>query len=302
VAPSADTSPPGDPGPSEGPESTDPAGRSDLDAYPRPSLAVDVAVMSVVPAAWTTGPDGGRSGSGSDGAGAGRAAGRSGGRSEAGSAALKLAVVLLRRDGAPHAGQWSLPGSFVHEHERLADTVRRTLLDKCGITDLSPTQLQVFDDPKRDSRGWVVSVAHLAVVASQRLAPLVKSGTDHLCFAAVPDPAPPAVTDASRGVGPRTAPLAIPGRQRRLPFDHDEIVTLAVAELRRRYDEHPDPDGLMADRFTLLELRRLHEAIHGRELQKDTFRRQVIDQLEDLHETSDGTVGRPAALFTVLNP
>ena len=40
-----------DPGPSEGPESTDPAGRSDLDAYPRPSLAVDVAVMSVVPAA-----------------------------------------------------------------------------------------------------------------------------------------------------------------------------------------------------------------------------------------------------------
>ena len=140
MAPSADTSPPGDPGPSEGPKSTDPAGRSDLDAYPRPSLAVDVAVMSVVPAAWTTGPDGGRSGSGGDGA--------ADGRSEAGSAALKLAVVLLRRDGAPHAGQWSLPGSFVHEHERLADTVRRTLLDKCGITDLSPTQLQVFDDPK----------------------------------------------------------------------------------------------------------------------------------------------------------
>lgn len=298
MASPADATPSGDPGLSDRPEPTDYSGQADLGAYPRPSLAVDVAVMSVVPAAWTVAPDGGGTGSGNDG----RGDGKGDGRSEAGSAALKLAVVLLRRDAAPHAGQWSLPGSFVHEHERLADTVRRTLLDKCGITDLSPTQLQVFDDPKRDSRGWVVSVAHLAVVASQRLAPLVKSGTDHLCFAAVPDPSPPATVDAKSGAGPKTAPLIIPGRQRRLPFDHDEIVTLAVAELRRRYDEHPDPDGLMADRFTLLELRRLHEAIQGRELQKDTFRRQVIDQLEDLHETSDGTVGRPAALFTVLNP
>jgi len=294
VASPADASPSGDPGLSDRPEPTDHSGQAHLDAYPRPSLAVDVAIMSVVPAAWTVAPDGGGSGSRSDG--------RGDGQSEAGSAALTLAVVLLRRDGAPHAGQWSLPGSFVHEHERLADTVRRTLLDKCGITDLSPTQLQVFDDPKRDSRGWVVSVAHLAVVTSQRLAPMAKTGVDHLCFAAVPDPAPPSTVDAKRGAGPKAAPLTIPGRQRRLPFDHDEIVTLAVAELRRRYDEHPDPDGLMADRFTLLELRRLHEAIQGRELQKDTFRRQVIDQLKDLRETSDGTVGRPAALFTVLNP
>ena len=56
---------------------------------------------------------------------------------------------------------------------------------------------------------------------------------------------------------------------KRLPFEHDEIVALAVAELRPRYHCHPDPDGLMGDRFTLLEPCRLNEAIHGRELQRD---------------------------------
>ena len=188
---------------------------SDLDAYPRPSLAVDVAVLSAVPGEWTTADD--------------VAPGQ-----------LRLAVVLLLRDAPPHAGQWGLPGSFVHERERLADTVRRTLADKCAITDLSPTQLHVFDDPDRDDRGWVISVAHLAVVANQRLAPIAKTG-------------------AERPAAPSTTTVAIPGRQRRLPFDHDEIVTQAVAELRRRYAEQPDPDGLMGDRFTLLELRRLHE-------------------------------------------
>jgi ADP-ribose pyrophosphatase YjhB (NUDIX family) len=245
-------------------------------------VAVDVAVLSVVPAEWTS---------------ATRPSDES---PEAGTAGpLRLAVVLLRRDAEPHAGQWGLPGSFVHERERLADSVRRTLASKCAITGLSPTQLHVFDDPERDDRGWVLSVAHLAVVPSHRLAPVAKAGAEHLCFAAVHAPPSSGPDEVARVDAPATVSVAIPGRQRRLPFDHDEIVTRAVTELRRRYEDRPDPDGLMGERFTLLQLRRLHEAIHGQELQKDTFRRQMIDHLVDLHETSDGTVGRPAALFAV---
>jgi hypothetical protein len=42
--------------------------------------------------------------------------------------------------------------------------VTRSLTQKAGVTGSHPTQLAVFDDPPRDERGWVLSVAHLAVI------------------------------------------------------------------------------------------------------------------------------------------
>src|SRR5690606_36560232 len=104
---------------------------ADLTAFPRPSVAVDVAVLTVA-----------------DG---------------------RLSVVICRRTGRTATGQWALPGSFVRERERLDDAVARTLWDKCRIRGLAPTQLAVMDDPERDDRGWVLSVAHLDVVRASAL-------------------------------------------------------------------------------------------------------------------------------------
>ena len=198
---------------------------------------------------------------------------------------LGLGVLLLRRGSDTETGSWALPGSMVHERERLADAVLRTLRDKCGIEGLAPRQLGVFDDPDRDARGWVMSIAHSDTVPFDRLAGALDSDTD--------------LTVAPIG-GPTTTPgVEVPGRQRRLPFDHDEIVRRAVDDLRESYRHGPDPAGLIGDTFTLLELRRLHEAIGGEPLQKDTFRRQMSPVLEELDELSDGTVGRPARLYRV---
>src|SRR3954452_7218963 len=75
-----------------------------------------------------------------------------------------LCVGLVEDDGR------RLPGTFLHEGERLADAVRRSLHDKAGVEGLQPEQLHVFDDPQRDERGWVISVAHVDVVPVARLA------------------------------------------------------------------------------------------------------------------------------------
>ena len=53
--------------------------------------------------------------------------------------------------------------------ERLAEAVRRSPGPRQGWR-ASPHQLRVFDDPNRDDRGWVLSVAHWAVVRPDRLA------------------------------------------------------------------------------------------------------------------------------------
>ena len=70
-----------------------------------------------------------------------------------------------------------------------------------------------------------------------------------------------------------------------------------MAWARGLYAAAPDPRGLAGDTFTLLELQRVHEAVAGGPLQKDTFRRRMIDSLEDTGRHSSGGVGKPARLF-----
>ena len=72
-----------------------------------------------------------------------------------------LLVVELERGDT---GKWALPGTFLRDRETLAEAVERSLDEKLGVRDIRPAQLNVFDDPNRDERHWVLSVAHVAVV------------------------------------------------------------------------------------------------------------------------------------------
>ena len=79
-------------------------------------------------------------------------------------------------------------------------------------------------------------------------------------------------------------------------FDHADIVALAVEELRLRYGRELDPANLLGETFTVLEMRRIYQAVFDRPLMKDTFRRYVIDSLEPTGERASA-FGRPAELF-----
>lgn len=242
---------------------------TDLKRFPRPSVAVDVAVLTVV--------------------------------------AGRLGVVVWRRTGSTHHGQWALPGSFVRPRERLDDAVQRTLADKCSIRGLAPTQLQVMDDPGRDDRGWVLSVAYLDVVDAASLD--LNAATGDVAIAPVrPDdrsdaqPAPKQRRGRGWSTSRARSILDLPDGQRALPFDHEAIVTRAISTLRDRYAERPDPTGLLGPQFTMRDLRHLHETIAGEPLQKDTFRRAMLGHLEQLDDVAHGTVGRPARLFKHRSP
>src|SRR6185437_6946350 len=151
-------------------ETSDPAilyrdrsGRTLAD-YPRPSVAVDTALLTVLP--------------GSD----------------------HISVLQVWR---PDDADWALPGTFLHENERLIDAVQRSLRDKAGVTGMSPRQLQVFDDPQRDTRGWVLSVAHVDLVAAPRLECRLSDRTRFV---------------PADGCGP-------------LPYDHEQIIERAMSEV-----------------------------------------------------------------------
>jgi 8-oxo-dGTP diphosphatase len=213
----------------------DGAGKT-LDDYPRPSVAVDAALLTVVPGEEC------------------------------------LSVLQVQRaegpDGNPPAG-WGLPGTFLHQGELLLDAVQRCLREKAGVDGTRPRQLHVFDKPDRDDRGWVLSVAHMDVVRPELLSGRIKEKT-------------------------RIVPADDLGI---LPYDHTEIIRQAVQTVRASYQLAPDPERLLAEPFTILQLRLTHEAVVGRPFQRDTFRRLMEPQLVGTGRTTAGARGRPAELF-----
>ncbi|HXY57916.1 MAG TPA: NAD regulator [Methylocystis sp.] len=90
------------------------------------------------------------------------------------------------------------------------------------------------------------------------------------------------------------APLGVPMRH-----DHRRILATAMGRLRAKMKYRPVIFELMAEQFTLTELQRVVEAISGRHLHKQNFRRLVegSDIVEPSGERSLNTGGRPAALF-----
>ena len=210
----------------------DSSGRT-LDDYPRPSVATDTAVLTL---------------SGS-----------------------QLSVLLTLTNDAVRGGEpeWRLPGTFLHQGETLADAVHRSLREKAGVDGLEPRQLRVFDDPARDDRGWVLSVAHFDVVREELLT----------------------ASDRTRIVPVDRLPA--------LTYDHAKIVAFAVAALRAEYRRGPDPAGLLAQPFTIRDLRRVHEQVSGERLVPDTFRRSVLAGLEATGDLFSEGRGRPAELYRV---
>ncbi len=216
-----------------------------LNEFPAPHVAVDVAVMTLM--------------------------------------GNSLSVLLVRRTGDRH-GSWALPGRFVRERERLADTVSIALSDKCGLSPTlldgrSPRQLHLFDDPDRDDRGWVMSAAHLIALPFRLISEVMTQRTDLRCV-------------------PVAEILSEPDSKEQLPYGQVEIVRYATAEMRELYRQFPDPEGLLVESmFTLAELRAVHVGVLGHDWQIDTFRRHMLGLLTDLDSMTVGRAGRPASLY-----
>ncbi|MCF3641545.1 NAD regulator [Rhizobium sp. TRM95111] len=102
-----------------------------------------------------------------------------------------------------------------------------------------------------------------------------------------------AVTDG-RAAAPHTGPVGTAMRH-----DHRRILATAVARLRGKLKYRPVIFELMEPEFTLTELQAAVEAISGRHLHKQNFRRLVegAELVEPTGGSTAATGGRPAALF-----
>jgi hypothetical protein len=84
-----------------------------------------------------------------------------------------------------------------------------------------------------------------------------------------------------------------------LRFDHRRILATAIARLRAKLKYRPVVFEMMPAEFTLTALQRTVEAISGRHLHKQNFRRLVESAalVEPTGGASTATGGRPAAVY-----
>jgi hypothetical protein len=89
----------------------------------------------------------------------------------------------------------------------------------------------------------------------------------------------------------------VPGEP--MTHDHRRILATGIARLRAKIKYRPVVFELMPPRFTLLQLQQAVEALAGRRLHKQNFRRVVEQQdlVEETGEIATENRGRPAKLF-----
>ncbi|NYT38704.1 hypothetical protein ERD78_16630 [Allopusillimonas soli] len=84
-----------------------------------------------------------------------------------------------------------------------------------------------------------------------------------------------------------------------MQHDHRRILATAMARLRAKIRYRPVVFELMPGEFTLLQLQQAFEAVAGRPLHKQNFRRFIEQQalVEETGRMTRGAAGRPAKLF-----
>ena len=195
---------------------------------------------------------------------------------------LVLEVLLVRRTRDPFAGRWALPGGVVRPQERLADAAHRVLHERTGLDVVYLEQLYTFDEPARDPRGRTLSIAHLALLALAETAAQAGRDVEELTWWPVPGLA-------------TEAPLA---------FDHAGIVRYAHERLRSKVEWTPLVFRLLPEPFTLPEVRRIYQAIHGERYNDSNFRRQLLARFPGIEPVpaKDRRTNRPAQLFRYAGP
>jgi 8-oxo-dGTP diphosphatase len=155
-----------------------------------------------------------------------------------------LEVLLIRRDQPPFEGQWATPGGFVE----IAEAAPRELAEETGMRAVELARFDVFDEPGRDPRGRMVSVAHWGLTDRE---------THDL--AAADD------ARAFEWFGLDELP--------EFAFDHDQLVAGALRALRARARTGPIGRGVLREPFGLGDLQQLYETVLDRPLDDDRFER-----------------------------
>ena len=186
----------------------------------------------------------------------------------------ELKVLIVKHGAGESRGRWGLPGDWLKADETLEQAASRVLQDRTGVKDIFLEQLHVFSALDRHPGDRIITVAFFALVRSD--AHVLSVGKTEM--------------DA-QWVNVRDTPELI--------FDHQRILTTALLRLKHKVRHEPIGFNLLPEKFTLLELQRLYEAVLNITLDKPNFRRKMMKMnlLVNTDEKQSGVSYRAANLY-----
>jgi ADP-ribose pyrophosphatase YjhB (NUDIX family) len=218
-----------------------------------------------------------------------------------------------------------LPTGIVQDYETVAQAAQSLLIRELGIEfPVKLRSLQYFDNPARAGSDRVIAFPFWGVVDISQIASLL-GGKDQVGLQAVNsrgairemrERLSSEKFDGTSLFGYRIMPDAERGHFKYLPedyqgkkilgVDHDLITFYAWRRLRYAFDAKIDPMRAigvnpLGFNFRLSELQELYEVSLGEELQRDAFRRAMLDQkrpfIEESGETDSSRQGKPAKVY-----
>ncbi|MDR1500758.1 MAG: NUDIX domain-containing protein [Tannerellaceae bacterium] len=201
----------------------------------------------------------------------------------------QLCVLLTeRRNAGTDKTEYKLPGSLIYETEDLDTAAYRILNETTGLKRVSLKQFRSFGSPERTANkddvlwlenasklkiGRIVTIAYLALCKVKRLK----------------------ISD-KYGPAQWTPIAALP----RLPFDHKDIITEAVREIRLWLDIEPSiVFDYLPPLFTAFQLRRTYEIIYNRSIDVRNFHKKMnsLGYVLQTGETEQGMPHRSARFY-----
>jgi len=163
----------------------------------------------------------------------------------------ELKVLLVKRKFEPFKDMWAIPGGFVKIDESLENAAKRKLEEETGVKNIYLEQLYTYGDPKRDSRGRVVTIAYMALVNSENIK--LKAITD--------------VSDA-QWLSIKKIP--------QLAFDHKKILDYSLKRLKWKFEYTTVAFSLLSREFAISQIQKLYETVFNKKFDKRNFAKKII--------------------------
>jgi len=185
----------------------------------------------------------------------------------------EIKLLLYKRSIKPAKGKWSLAGGFVEDDESLDEAAYRILRKITGLDSVYLKQSHAYGDVKRDPGDRVISVSYFSLIALRNIKKEIaeKNGVHWRSLSRLPN----------------------------LIFDHHEMVSRALSSLQAQVKVNPVGFELLPDKFTLVQLQCLYEAIYLRKMDKRNFRKKILlmNILEKLDEKETVTSKKGAYYY-----
>lgn len=189
----------------------------------------------------------------------------------------EVKLLLIKRSFEPAKGKWSLAGGFVNDDESLDEAAIRILYHLTGLKNVYMEQSYSFGNVGRDPGARVISTCYFALIKIRDIDNQLKekNGAQWRSISHLP----------------------------KLIFDHSAMVSKSLNELQRQIKVKPVGFELLPEKFTLVQMQDLYEAIYQRKFDKRNFRKKILSMnlLQKFDEKEKETSKKGAYYYKFIN-